>query len=888
MSKKMFLVDGSNQAFRAFFAIRTDMRGPDGFPTRALYGFASMLQKLLRDHSPDYVCVVFDKGLSFRNDLYPAYKGQRPDMPADLRKQWPEFIPFSEEWGIKALAQEGYEADDIIGTLAVQHGGPECKVFIVSSDKDFAQLVNDDIHLLDVGKGMDMGPAEVEAKWGVGPDRIIELLALMGDKSDNVPGVAGVGPKTAVKHLLVHGSAMGVVKAAQAGAIKGKTGQKIADAEEAVVLSRELVTIVKDVDTGLSLEDLAPRTPDWAALEVRLKRYDFRRMLDRVQLKMGDDATRRTSVDRSHYRVVQTAEDLAALVAALRSAGRFAYDSETTSLEPQDAQMVGMSFCWGEQDAVYVPIAHVDEDGDDENCPGAMEALLPLLADPGLAKTGQNLKYDLEVLRCLGHELRGIDGDTMLADYLLDVDRKHGLDALALRYFDHRMISYKEATEEFDGEFARVPVETAAEYAAEDAHVAWLLDQQMELGPSERVYRELELPLVPVLADMELAGIGVDVEALGALSVELGARIETLVAAAHEEAGKEFNLNSPKQLAVILFEERGLPVIKKTKTGPSTAAAVLERLARDGDALCTLILQYRELAKLKGTYVDALPGFERDGRIHTSFHQAVAATGRLSSNEPNLQNIPVRSADGRRIRECFVARPGHVFLSCDYSQVELRVLAHFCGDGPLVEAFREGQDIHTRTAAEVFGVAFGLVTTGQRRAAKAINFGIVYGMSAFRLGNELDIPRREAQDYIDGYFDRYPQVRAFMDRAIETARDAGYAETLFGRRRPVRGLDARNPVERGGAERIAINTPVQGSAADLIKLAMIRVHRRITAAHPAARLLLQVHDELVLEVPEADLEAVKAAVVEEMAGVADLVVPLVVGCGVGRTWDAAH
>ncbi|MEC7945977.1 MAG: 5'-3' exonuclease H3TH domain-containing protein, partial [Myxococcota bacterium] len=480
MSKKMFLIDGSNQAFRAFFAIRTDMRGDDGFPTRALFGFASMLQKLLRDHTPDYVCVVFDKGLSFRNALYPDYKGQRPDMPTDLRKQWPEFIPFAEEWGIKALAQEGYEADDIIGTLAVQHGGPDCQVFIVSSDKDFAQLVNEHIHLLDVGKGMELGPAEVEARWGVGPDRIIELLALMGDKSDNVPGVAGVGPKTAVKQLLLYGTASGVVEAAQAGEIKGKTGQRIAEAGEAVALSRKLVTIVTDVDTGLSLDDLAPGTPDWVALEARLKRYGFRRMLDRVQLELGHGATRRTAIDRSHYRVVRTPAELQGLVSALREAGRFAYDSETTSLDPQEAQMVGMSFCWGRDDAVYVPIAH--ENGD--NCPGAMDALVPLLEDPSLGKVGQNLKYDLEVLRCLGHDLRGIAGDTMLADYLLEVDRKHGLDALALRYFDHRMISYKEATDGHDGRFASVPVEQAAVYAAEDAHVAWLLDEAMDLGPS--------------------------------------------------------------------------------------------------------------------------------------------------------------------------------------------------------------------------------------------------------------------------------------------------------------------------------------------------------------------------------------------------------------------
>ncbi len=889
MPKKMFLVDGSNQAFRAFFAIQNDMRGPDGFPTRALYGYAGMLQRLLREYTPDYVAVVFDKGLSFRNDLYPDYKGQRPDMPADLRKQWPEFQPFSEEFGIAAIAQEGFEADDIIGTLATMHAGPDMQVWIVSSDKDFGQLVSEHVRLLDLGKDVDYGPAEIAEKWGVGPDRIIDLLALMGDTSDNVPGVKGVGQKTAVKHLLAFGTCEGVVEAAKDGRIKGKTGERIAEAEADVALSKKLVTIVTDMDEPLTLAQMTVDPPDWPALEARLKRYGFRRMLDWVQQNMGEDATRRTTIDRSIYRTVRSPEALAQLVADLRAAGRFAYDSETTSLDARTAAFVGMSFCWGEADAVYVPIGHAEGD----NCPGALDALLPLLADPALEKTGQNLKYDLEVLLGRGHALAGIAGDTMLADYLLDVDRKHGLDALALRYFGHRMISFAEATEGVDGGFEAVPVDRATAYAAEDAHVAWLLDREMNAKmagtPVADVYRDIELPLVPVLAAMELAGIKVDAAALGELSVELDARITELVAAAHAEAGQEFNLNSPKQLAVILFEERGLPVVKKTKTGPSTAAAVLERLAADGDALCRLILEYRELAKLKGTYVDALPGFiADDGRIHTSFHQAVAATGRLSSNEPNLQNIPIRTADGRRIRACFVPEPGHVFLSCDYSQVELRVLAHFCGQGPLVEAYQQGQDIHRRTASEVFEVAFDDVTPEQRRAAKAINFGIVYGMSAFRLSNELDIPRGEAQAYIDGYFARYPQVRTYMDEAVERAREKGYAETLLGRRRPVQGLDAKNPMDRAAAERIAINTPVQGSAADLIKKAMIAVHARLAAEFPTTRLLLQVHDELVLEVPVGAVDAVRAAVVEEMQGVARLAVPLVVDSGVGATWDEAH
>jgi DNA polymerase-1 len=868
MPKKMFLVDGSNQAFRAFFAIQNDMRGPDGFPTRALYGYAGMLQRLLREYTPDYVAVVFDKGLSFRNDLYPDYKGQRPDMPADLRKQWLEFQPFSEEFGIAAIAQEGFEADDIIGTLATMHAGPDMQVWIVSSDKDFGQLVSEHVRLLDLGKDVDYGPAEIAEKWGVGPDRIIDLLALMGDTSDNVPGVKGVGQKTAVKHLLAFGTCEGVVEAAKDGRIKGKTGERIAEAEADVALSKKLVTIVTDMDEPLTLAQMTVDPPDWPALEARLKRYGFRRMLDWVQQNMGEDATRRTTIDRSIYRTVRSPEALAQLVADLRAAGRFAYDSETTSLDARTAAFVGMSFCWGEADAVYVPIGHAEGD----NCPGALDALLPLLADPALEKTGQNLKYDLEVLLGRGHALAGIAGDTMLADYLLDVDRKHGLDALALRYFGHRMISFAEATEGVDGGFEAVPVDRATAYAAEDAHVAWLLDREMNEKmagtPVADVYRDIELPLVPVLAAMELAGIKVDAAALGELSVELDARITELVAAAHAEAGQEFNLNSPKQLAVILFEERGLPVVKKTKTGPSTAAAVLERLAADGDALCRLILD--------------------DGRIHTSFHQAVAATGRLSSNEPNLQNIPIRTADGRRIRACFVPEPGHVFLSCDYSQVELRVLAHFCGQGPLVEAYQQGQDIHRRTASEVFEVAFDDVTPEQRRAAKAINFGIVYGMSAFRLSNELDIPRGEAQAYIDGYFARYPQVRTYMDEAVERAREKGYAETLLGRRRPVQGLDAKNPMDRAAAERIAINTPVQGSAADLIKKAMIAVHARLAAEFPTTRLLLQVHDELVLEVPVGAVDAVRAAVVEEMQGVARLAVPLVVDSGVGATWDEAH
>jgi DNA polymerase-1 len=896
MPKTLLLVDGSNQAYRAYFAIQTDMRSPDGFPTRALFGYAGLLHRFRKEIRPDYIAVVFDRGLSFRNALYPDYKGQRPDMPEDLRAQWPEFEPFAEDWGMRAMSIEGEEADDIIGTLAVRFAGPGLKVLIASSDKDFCQLVGPHIRMWDVKESVEIGEEGVKERWGVRPDQIIDLLSLMGDSSDNVPGIAGVGEKKAAKYLETYGSAAGVLD--NADKIGGKTGQTIAASRDVVALARLLVTIKTDMELpGVTLESLAPRSPDLPALELRLRRYNFKRMLEAVQAEMAvatpasaeeepTEVERAPSpIDRSRYRTVTTEEALSQLEAALRQAGRFAYDCETTHLDPQQAGLVGMSFCWGAGQAAYVPIAH--EIG--PNC-AEWARLLTLLADPTLGKTGQNLKYDLSVLRAQGKELAGIVGDTMLADYLIDSDRKHGLDEMARRYLNHEMISYSALTSSTGGSFAKVGVAEATAYAAEDAEAAWLIDQHLELGPLGPLYRDIELPLIGVLADMELAGIGVDVASLGALSVELGQRVKDMEAAVIAEAGETFNVNSTQQLAHILFEKRGLKPLKKTKSGYSTDAQTLERLAEEGDRLCQLILDYRELAKLKSTYVDALPAAVSpvDGRVHSSFHQAVAATGRLSSNDPNLQNIPIRTPEGRRIRACFVPAPGHVFLSADYSQIELRILAHFCGDGPLVEAYTTGQDIHRRTAAEIFGVAPALVSSEQRRAAKAINFGIIYGMGAKRLSAELRIPAKTAQAYIDGYFARYPQVQRYMSQAAQSARDLGYAETLLGRRRPLKAITAGNPVDRAAAERIAINTPVQGTAADIIKMAMLKVHAMLKAEHPQARLLLQVHDELVLEVPVEEAGAVAQRVKECMQGVVQLVVPLEVEVGQGFTWDAAH
>ncbi|NOY24293.1 MAG: DNA polymerase I [Oligoflexia bacterium] len=881
---KLFLIDGSNTAFRAFYAMQTDMRAPDGMPTRALFGFTRILLKLLKDHHPTHCAVVFDKGLSFRNTLFPDYKGQRPDMPEDLRAQWDEFPGLCQDLGVRPVVQAGYEADDIIGCLAVKHAGPQMDVVIVSSDKDFGQLVNDRVQMLDVGKNQMLGAAEIHQKWGVYPDRVVDLLALMGDTSDNVPGIKGVGPKKAAAFLQRFGDLEGVLE--HAADIGGKTGQRVAASKEIARLSRTLVTIVTDfsdeelgIEAGLDFVRLSE--PDRPKLARRLARYNFKSLarelgLDGQAAAEGDLPAAPQArppgptIDRGAYRTIQTTQDLDWLVDQLRQAGHFAFDTETTSLDPRAASLVGMSFAWCDEFGVYVPIDHAGGG----NCPGALEALLPLLADPKLTKIGQNLKYDLSILRSLGHDLQGIVGDTMLADYLVDVDRKHNLDELAERHLGHRMLAYKDVTADVDLDFRRVDVATATAYAAEDAHIVWLLDHVLgpalgsadELGPAS-VYRDIEIPLVPVLADMELTGIGVDLPGLQALGRELGERIDDLVARLHAEAGVEWNVNSTQQLAALLFEERGHKPVKKTakRTGFSTDSATLEQLARTVlpatgliDPLPRLVLDYRELAKLKNTYADALPrAIASDGRIHTNFHQAVAATGRLSSNDPNLQNIPVRSNDGRRIRQCFIAGPGRQIVSADYSQVELRVLAHFCGEGALVDAFRSGRDIHRATAADIFGVDLDQVSTDQRRAAKAINFGIVYGMSAFRLARELDIGRAEAKRYIDGYFERYPQVRRYMESAVQFALTHGHAQTLLGRRRPIRGLDSRNFNVRSGAERIAINTPVQGSAADLIKLAMLRVHARLGREQPSARLLLQVHDELLVECPWADVPAVQ-------------------------------
>ncbi len=902
MPRKVFLIDGSNHAFRVFHAMpRMTSRGAH---TGALLGFANLLRMLEQKYRPDHVVVAFDEGPSFRTRLYPDYKGHRPEMPPELREQWPKLQELVRAWGYPCLTVEDLEADDIMGTLARRWAGGEgdgaTEVWLVTGDKDFSQLVGEHIKILDVMKDRLIGAAEVEEKFGVPPEKIVDLMALWGDASDNVPGVPGIGQKTAAALIKKYGDLDTLLE--RADEIKGKRGERLRESAEQARLSRALVTIKTDADFPLSLEDVATaHRRDEAALRELFLTWQLRTHLK--QLDEGAGASVTSVIDRDRYRCVDTVEELEQVAAAIRAAGRLAFDTETTGLDTLEARLVGLCLCWGAapERAVYVPVGHVDALG--QRVPGqlteaeAMGVLAPLLADPELPKLGQNLKYDLQIMLSSGYTLAGIADDTMLQDYVLEPDRsRHGLDDLALRYLGHRMIPYKEAlgADPKKLPFSHAPLSRAIPYGAEDAHVCWLLDQDLSERLAERnlgrVYRELELPLIPILAEMERAGIGVDVPALEALSVELGDRIRALEEQLYEAAGSVFNLASTRQLARVLFEDLGLEPVKRTAKGaPSTDADTLEQL-RGQHPLPGLLLDWRALTKLKSTYVDTLPGrvSRVTGRIHTSFRQAVAATGRLSSDSPNLQNIPSRTEEGRRIRACFVARPGHVFLSCDYSQVELRLLAHYCGEGALVEAFRRGEDIHRRTAAEAFGVAPEAVTPAQRSAAKAINFGIIYGMSAFRLAKQLQISRAEAQAYIDGYFARAPEVRRVTEGFIEAAAETGYATTLWGRQRPVSGLKSRKFRDRGAAERVAVNTPIQGSAADLIKLAMAAVHRRLSAEAPDAAMLLQVHDELVLEVPEDRVEAVAAIVSEEMEGVAELRVPLRVDCGWGKSWDAAH
>ena len=916
---RLFLVDAYALIYRAFYAfISRPLTNSRGENTSAAFGFANFLEELREKYEPDYLAIVFDAGDSFREQEYPDYKATREKMPEDLSASLPGIRAMVEAYGDPVVELDGYEADDVIGTLATQAKAHGIESVIVSGDKDFYQLVDDDVHLMNPGRG---GPTGVEAEWvdpsnaeerfGIPPSRIVDYLALIGDSADNVPGAPGIGPKTAVKLLKEHGD---LEKLLEVGPeLKGKRAREaLTDHADDVRLSRRLVTIMRDLPVELDLDALALGEPDPAALRDIFLDFEFRRLSEKyTQLALESDALESRAAEEARYRLAVTPAEVDAVVARIREEGRVAVDAETTDLDPMRASLVGLALGLGQGEVHYLPFRHrkadelelaLDDIRDDgvPNLPPlddpAMAPLREVLADPAVEKVGHNLKYDLLVLRRAGAPLGGALRDTMVASYVLDPGRRsHGLDELAMEILAHKTTTYRDVAGSGRNEipFAEVPLETARDYACEDADCSLRLWERF--GPEleemglRGLFDDLEIPLLPVLADMEEVGIAIDVPFFTTMSRKMDGELELIEQDIYKAAGTEFNLNSTPQLREVLFEKLELPVVKRTKTGPSTDASVLEELAAEGHEVPRRMLEYRELAKLKSTYVDALPRLVHPatGRIHTSFNQTVAATGRLSSSDPNLQNIPIRTPLGREIRKGFVAREGCVFLGADYSQIELRVLAHFSGDEAFVTAFRTGVDVHRQTASVIFDVPVDAVSADQRAQAKTINFATLYGQGAFGLSRQLGISREEAKAFIDEYFERFSGVRRFLDEQVDRAKEEGYVETLIGRRRYVPELKSRNWNIRQFGERIAQNTPIQGTAADLIKQAMLDVSAALVEGGFETRMLLQVHDELLFEVPEDELEPVRERVVERMEGAMRLEVPLRVDTGVGRSWYEA-
>ena len=902
----LVLVDGSSYLYRAFHAL-PPLTTSRGEPSGAVKGVISMLRRLCRDYPDSPVVVIFDApGKTFRDELFEEYKAHRPPMPDELRAQVEPIHALVRAMGLPLICEPGVEADDVIGTLARQASAAARPVIVSTGDKDMAQLVDANITLVNTMTGTTLDIAGVEEKFGIPPERVIDLLALMGDKVDNIPGVPGVGEKTALALLQGLGGLDSIYAQLDQVADLGFRGAKSMAAKlekerERAFLSYELATIKTDLELDEKPEDLHNAEPDREALQSWYTRLEFKGWLE--ELLAGDDPAAGEAgaedAPAAEYAIVTSQADFDAWMEKLEAADCFAFDTETTSLNYMEARIVGVSFAVEPGAAAYVPLGHdylgAPEQLDREQ---VLTRLKPLLEDPQRAKLGQNLKYDANVLANHGIALAGIRHDTMLESYVLDsTATRHDMDSLALKYLGQRTIHFEDIAGKGAKQltFNQIKLEEAGPYAAEDAEVTLRLHHklwpQLEGLPGlKRVYEEIEVPLVPVLSRIERTGALISRELLHRQSEELAGRMETLVGEAHELAGEAFNLGSTKQLGEILFNKLELPVLKKTPKGaPSTAEEVLAELAMDYP-LPRVILEYRSLSKLKSTYTDKLPEMvdPGTGRIHTSYHQAVAATGRLSSSDPNLQNIPIRTEEGRRIRQAFIAPEGYRIVAADYSQIELRIMAHLSGDEGLMTAFREGLDVHRATASEVFGVPLDSVSGEQRRKAKAINFGLIYGMSAFGLGRQLHLGRNEAQEYIDRYFERYPGVQDYMDRTRATARDKGYVETLFGRRLYLPEINASNRMRAQAAERTAINAPMQGSAADIIKRAMLTVDAWLQKGELDARMIMQVHDELILEVAEDAVDAACERLCELMSGAAELAVPLLVEAGAGKNWDEAH
>ncbi len=893
----LILVDGSSYLYRAFHAM-PNLSTSRGEATGAIYGMVNMLRKLLADYNPNRIAVVFDApGPTFRDALYADYKAHRTPMPDELKSQIDAIHTAVAALGLPLLMIEGVEADDVIGTLATEAAAAGWKTLIVTGDKDFAQLVGPQINLMNTMSNTYYDTQTVTEKFGVPPERIIDYLALVGDSVDNIPGVSNVGPKTAAKWLQTYGSLDAIV--AHCHEIGGKVGANLCASLDKLPLSRELATIKCDVKLDFTCADLKRTAADAATLRDLYARFEFKAWLAELGGTNRMDQAAVKQEIASRYETIFDEAGLDAWIARLQAAPLFAFDTETSDLNVMRAELVGLSFTDKAGEGAYVPLAHT--------YPGApkqldrarvLEKLKPLLEDPARPKVGQNLKYDMSVLARYGIALRGIRFDTMLESYVLDsTASRHDMDSLALKYLGYKTVKFEEVTGKGRNQicFDQVSIDIATSYAAEDADIALRLHHvlwpRLTQAPAlAALFNTIELPLLTVLSRIERNGVKIDADMLHRQSAELGRRILELEREAHALAGQPFNLGSPLQIQQILYEKLKLPVLKKTPKGqPSTGEEVLQELALDYP-LPRVILEHRGICKLQSTYTDTLPKMidPNTGRVHTCYHQAVAATGRLSSSDPNLQNIPIRTAEGRRIRQAFIPEPGDKMLSADYSQIELRIMAHLSRDDRLLKAFAEDRDIHRATAAEVLGIALDQVTPEQRRAAKAVNFGLIYGMSAFGLARQLKIDRNAAQEYVDLYFARYPGVKQFMDRTRAQAHEQGYVETVFGRRLYLPEINTSNHARRQYAERTAINAPMQGTAADIIKLAMLAVDKWIEESGAAVKMIMQVHDELVFEVAECELAVAEENIRRCMCLVANLAVPLVVEIGVGNNWDEAH
>ncbi|HIF9062527.1 TPA: DNA polymerase I [Photobacterium damselae] len=915
----LILIDGSSYLYRAYHAA-PNFTNSEGQPTGAVYGVINMLRSMLRQFSTEHIAVIFDaKGKTFRDEMFADYKANRPPMPDDLRGQIEPLHAVIKAMGLPLISISGVEADDVIGTLATQASKAGMPVLISTGDKDMAQLVDENITLINTMTDVVMDPAGVVEKFGIGPELIIDYLALMGDKVDNIPGVPGVGEKTAKALLTGIGGLDALYDRLDEIPALGFRGsktmpKKLLDNKEGAYLSYQLATIKLDVELDITPQELVKAEPDVDELTRLFGQLQFRRWLEEMlsgsdgKIVADEKAAQAVAsekviapvIDRSGYEVILDQSRFDAWLEQLKSAESFAFDTETDSLDYMVANLVGVSFAVEEGKAAYVPVAHDYLDAPEQlDRDWVLAQLKPLLEDPNQAKIGQNLKYDASVIARYGIEMQGIKYDTMLESYVYNsVVGRHDMDSLALRYLEHKNISFEEIAGKGKGQltFNQIDLEQAGPYAAEDADITLRLHNALypKVSADEKllhVFSDIEMPLVPVLSRMERTGVLIDSMKLSAQSQEIAQRLDELEKRAFEIADQEFNLSSPKQLQAILFEKMGLPVLKKTPSGtPSTNEEVLQELALDYP-LPKLILEYRGLAKLKSTYTDKLPKMVNPatGRVHTSYHQAVTATGRLSSSDPNLQNIPVRNDEGRRIRQAFIAPQGYKVLAIDYSQIELRIMAHLSGDKALLDAFCHGKDIHAATAAEILGLPLDQVSSEQRRRAKAINFGLIYGMSAFGLAKQLDMGRGEAQEYMNTYFERYPGVLEYMETTRTVASEQGYVETLFGRRLYLPDIKSRNGLRRKAAERAAINAPMQGTAADIIKRAMVLVDEWIGQQESGrVRLLMQVHDELVFEVQESEIESVAKEIKTLMESAAQLDVPLIADIGYGENWDQAH